>query len=168
MEHRKHVRQVLNRLQENQLYAKIEKCTFETTRIEYLGFIITPGHIEMDPKKVEAILQWPTPTSVKAVQRFVGFANYYRRFINSFSRIIRPITQLTTKQNRFQWTPQAQHAFELLKQKFTTAPILVLPDPEKPYFLEVDASETAVGAVLSQRHGEKDSLHPVSFYSNPA
>ncbi|KAM4697807.1 uncharacterized protein WCC33_013411 [Rhinophrynus dorsalis] len=141
---------VSSRLQQHGLYAKLEKCVFETTSVEFLGFILTPGNIKMDPKKVSAILDWPVPTSVKTVQQFVGFSNFYRKFIHGFSKVIAPITQLTKKHVPFAWSPQAQHAFDELKQRFTSAPILVLPDPKKT-FMEVDASETAAGAILSTK-----------------
>ena len=119
----------------------------------------------MDFQKVSAILDWPAPTDRKGVQRFVGFANFYRKFIKAFSNIIAPITDLTKQTARFRWTPEAQTAFETLKDLFTSASILRHPDASLPYILEVDASETAVGAVLSQRQGPKALLHPVAYFS---
>ncbi|XP_018410495.1 PREDICTED: myeloperoxidase-like [Nanorana parkeri] len=119
----------------------------------------------MDPQKISAILDWLPPMDRKGVQRFVGFANFYRRFIRDFSKIVLPITQLTRKLSRFQWSQEAQAAFTQLKLQFTSAPILRHPDPELPYVLEVDASEAAVGAVLSQRQGLKSLLHPVAYFS---
>lgn len=119
----------------------------------------------MDPQKVSAILEWPEPTDRKGTQRFIGFANFYRKFIKNFSAIISPITQLTKQNTRFQWTPAAQLAFDKLKLLFTSAPILQHPDPALSYVLEVDASENAVGAILSQRQGAKSLLHPLAFFS---
>lgn len=119
----------------------------------------------MDPQKVKSIQEWPAPTDKKGVQRFVGFANFYRRFIKGFSSIISPITQLTRQQSRFQWSSETQEAFDKLKNLFTSAPVLLHPDPAFPYVLEVDASESALGAILSQRRGQKALLHPVAFAS---
>uniref|UniRef100_A0A803JPC4 ribonuclease H n=1 Tax=Xenopus tropicalis TaxID=8364 RepID=A0A803JPC4_XENTR len=164
-EHRKHMKKVFLRLRTHQLFVKLEKCLFEKTTIDFLGFIISPFGIRMDPKKISSILDWPAPTSRKAVQRLVGFANFYRKFIRNFSQIILPITELTRSNQKFVWTCQAQTAFEILKKLFTSAPILCHPDPSLPFTLEVDASESAVGAILSQRVGLIEELHPVAFFS---
>uniref|UniRef100_A0A8C5MVJ8 Reverse transcriptase/retrotransposon-derived protein RNase H-like domain-containing protein n=1 Tax=Leptobrachium leishanense TaxID=445787 RepID=A0A8C5MVJ8_9ANUR len=129
------------------------------------GFILKPGQIEMDPEKINAIASWPQPTSKKEVQRFTGFSNFYRKFIRSFSKLIKPLTDLTKQGDKFQWTEQTQDAFQELQRRFTTAPILTQPDTNKPFYLEVDASETATGAVLSQRSSTDDHLHPIANYS---
>uniref|UniRef100_A0A8C5P6V7 Gypsy retrotransposon integrase-like protein 1 n=1 Tax=Leptobrachium leishanense TaxID=445787 RepID=A0A8C5P6V7_9ANUR len=164
-DHRGHVATVLSRLRTYRLYAKIEKCVFEATEIEFLGFLLTPGRIAMDHRKVAAIHTWPMPNDKKTVQRFIGFANFYRRFIQGFSSIILPLTALTKQQTKFNWTAEAQHAFDSLKHCFSTAPVLVLPDPSQPYEVEVDASSIGIGAVLSQRRPPERTLHPVAFYS---
>uniref|UniRef100_A0A8C5MC00 Gypsy retrotransposon integrase-like protein 1 n=1 Tax=Leptobrachium leishanense TaxID=445787 RepID=A0A8C5MC00_9ANUR len=164
-DHRIHMKEVLSRLRKNHLYAKAEKCLFETSSVSFLGFIISPGNIKMDPEKVKAIESWPTPVTRKETQRFIGFANFYRKFIRSFSRVIRPLTKLTCTTKPFKWTEEATKAFRDLKHRFTTAPILTLPDPIKPYYLEVDASDVATGAILSQRDVNNDHLHPVAFSS---
>uniref|UniRef100_A0A8C5PUW8 ribonuclease H n=1 Tax=Leptobrachium leishanense TaxID=445787 RepID=A0A8C5PUW8_9ANUR len=164
-EHRLHVQTVLSRLRQHHLYAKLEKCVFESTCIEFLGHILTPGHIGMDKKKVEAVANWPVPKSVKEVQRFLGFANYYRKFIRDFSQTVAPLTDLTKHHNIFTWTAVTERAFQEIKHKFCSAPILSIPDPKKSFVLEVDASNTATGAILSQRQEEDDRLHPVSFLS---
>ena len=163
--HREHVCRVLNRLRLHGLYAKAEKCEFELHTIQFLGLVISPTGIEMDPKEVSAILDWPVPLDKKGVQRFIGFANFYRRFIKGFSSIVAPITQLTRQNFRFHWNSEAQKAFDTLKGLFTSAPILSHPNPVLPFLLEVDASEVAVGAVISQRLGNKDLVHPVGFFS---
>ena len=163
--HREHVRCVLGRLRLHGLYAKPEKCELERQDIQFLGLIISVERIKMDPQKVSGILDWPAPKDKKGVQRFVGFANFYRKFIRGFSSIIAPITSLTKQASRFQWSPEAQSAFEKLKDLFISASILRHPDASLPYILEVDASETAVGAILSQRQGPKALLHPVAFFS---
>ncbi|KAM5191590.1 uncharacterized protein ACMZJ9_000682 [Mantella aurantiaca] len=163
--HREHVRRVLARLRQHGLYAKAEKCEFEKDRIQFLGLIVSTQGIEMDPQKVSAILDWPVAVDKKGVQRFVGFANFYRRFIKGFSAIIAPITHHTKQNLRSSWSSEAQEAFNQLKTLFTSAPILRHPDPMLPYVLEVDASENATGAILSQRSGPKALLHPVAFFS---
>ena len=163
--HRRHVRSVLGRLRQHGLYAKAEKCEFEQESIPFLGLIISSEGIKMDPQKISAILDWPVPADKKGIQRFVGFANFYRKFIKGFSAIIAPITQLTKQGTRFHWSPEAQGAFEALKELFTSAPVLGHPDSSLPFVLEVDASEIAVGAILSQRQGTKAQLHPVAFFS---
>lgn len=119
----------------------------------------------MDPQKVTSVLEWPAPADRKAVQRIVGFTKFYRKCIKNFSGIITPITQLTKQHVPFRWTPEAQTAFEQLKTLFTSAPILKHPDPSLAYVLEVDASESALGAISSQRQGPKSLLHPVAFFS---
>ncbi len=131
-EHEGHVSRVLQRLLDNHLYMKPEKCEFHVTQAQFLGFIITPGHVEMEPKKVEAVLNWPIPTTVKEVQRFIGFANFYRRFITNFSSVVAPLTALTKGGGiKIHWGPEAAGAFEGLKRRFTSAPILSIPDPER-------------------------------------
>lgn len=124
----------------------------------------------MDEGKVAAIKNWPTPTTVKELQRFLGFANFYRRFIQNYSSITSPLTSLLrNKPKSLSWTPAATEAFDILKKAFTTAPLLVHPD--RPFIVEVDASTTGVGAVLSHQQGNPSRLHPCAFFSrklNPA
>ncbi|XP_068098242.1 uncharacterized protein [Hyperolius riggenbachi] len=123
-EHRVHVKKVLNRLRVHNLYAKLEKYSFEQTNVQFLGLQISAEGIKMDSQKVSAILDWPAPKDKKGVQRFIGFANFYRRFIKNFSAVVAPITQLTKAHQRFNWTSEAQAAFDKLKQLFTSAAIL--------------------------------------------
>ncbi len=164
-EHRRHVRQVLQRLLENRLFVKAEKCEFHCSSISFLGFIIQSGQVKADPDKLKAVTQWPVPTSVKQLQRFLGFANFYRRFIKGFSSVAAPLSALTSSKVQFRWTPQANEAFLKLKELFTSTPILIQPDPQRPFVVEVDASDVGVGAVLSQL-GESDKLlHPCAFFS---
>ena len=163
--HREHVKIVLTILRRHKLYLKLEKCEFEKSTVQFLGFIVSTSGVAMDPQKVQAIQDWPAPKDKKGVQRFIGFANFYRRFIVGFSSIVAPITKLTHHGNRFVWSQEAQEAFSKLKSTFTSAPVLCHPDPALPFILEVDASETAVGAILSQRQGPKALLHPVAFAS---
>jgi hypothetical protein len=141
---------VLERLHKTQLYAKPEKCEWEVTRVEYLGMLVSDVGTEMDYKKTDKIKDWPPPKSIKEIQEFLGFANFYRRFISQFSKICRPIHDLLKKGIKFVWTEKQQKAFEALKIEFQQAPLLEYPDPEKQFFVEADASEYATGGVLSK------------------
>ncbi|KAL0172527.1 hypothetical protein M9458_032838, partial [Cirrhinus mrigala] len=151
-DHVQHVRRVLQRLLENRLYAKVEKCEFRPCSVLFLGFILSPEGIRMDPAKLEAVANWPTPDNHKAVQRFLGFANFYRRLIRGFSQIALPLTSLTSTQRRFCWSEQAQEAFDKLKSRFVSAPILKNPDPSRQFVVEVDASEVGVGQFCPRDH----------------
>uniref|UniRef100_A0A3P9M887 Gypsy retrotransposon integrase-like protein 1 n=1 Tax=Oryzias latipes TaxID=8090 RepID=A0A3P9M887_ORYLA len=164
-EHTHHVREVLSRLLENRLYVKAEKCEFHVPTISFLGFIIDSGNIRPDPAKIAAVTSWEPPTSGKQLQRFLGFANFYRRFIRNYSSIAAPLTQLTSVTKPFIWTPEAQSAFTTLKHLFTSAPILSQPDPLRQYVVEVDASDSGVGAILSQREVNSGKLKPCAFFS---
>ena len=114
----------------------------------------------MDPDKVKAVIDWPSPDSRKALQRFLGFANFYRRFIRNFSQLVSPLTALTSPSTPFRWSNTAETVFTNLKSRFISAPILVAPDPTRQFVVEVDASEVGVGAVLSQRAASDDKMHP--------
>ena len=162
--HTQQVRLVLAKLREHGLYAKSEKCEFDRSSVEFLGYVISPNGIMMDTKKVRTVQEWATPTRMKEVQSFLGFANFYRRFIKGFSTIAAPLVALTRKDTSFQWTTATQHAFETLKEAFTSAPVLLHPDPTKPFQVETDASDFAIGAILSQPDTE-GILHPVAYYS---
>ena len=164
-QHRDHVRKVLQRLREAGLQIDIDKCEFEVKSTKYLGFIVEAEKgVRMDPEKVKAIMEWEAPTSVKGVQSFIGFANFYRRFIKEFSQIIMPIMKLVRKDVSFQWNDEANQAFTRLKMMFTSAPILVLFDYERETIVEVDASEWCVGGTLYQvdDHGV---MRPCAFFS---
>jgi hypothetical protein len=126
--------------------------------------VISPDGIFMDKSKVETIQCWATPSSVKDVQRFLGFANFYRWFIKGYSKITTPLTTLTCKDKPFSWNPTAQAAFDTLEMTFTSAPILIHPDLAKPFIVETDATNFALGAILSQ-FGIDGLLHLVAFYS---
>lgn len=125
-----YVRAVLQRLLQHRLYLKLEKCSFHASRVSFLGHVFTKGRLAMDDAKVRAIREWPVPTSVKEVQRFLGFANFYRRFIRDFGVLALPLTELTRKSSRpFVMSPPGIQAFRDLQHRFTTGPILRLPDP---------------------------------------
>jgi len=163
-EHVHIVMSVLRLSQENGLAVAPEKCEWHTSKVEFLGYyIISADGVGMAEDKVQTLLEWAPPTNVKAVQSFLGFANFYRRFIEGFSKICKSLTDLTKKGIRWQWTEEAQNTFEMLKRWFTTAPILRHFDPALPTVMETDASDFAIGAVLSQQ--VEGRLHPVAFHS---
>jgi transposase InsO family protein len=160
-----HVRRVLQRLLENQLFVKAEKCEFHVPEVSFLGFIVGTGSVQMDPAKTRAVTGWSTPSNRKELQRFLGFANFYRRFIRNYSSVAAPLTALTSLIVPFRWSSVAERAFGELKERFTSAPILVFPDPGRQFIVEVDASDTGVGAVLSQRSVKDQKVHPCAFFS---
>ncbi len=144
----------------------MEKFEFHLTLIAFLGYIISPEGVAMDNKKVQSVLNWPQPKTVKELQRFLGFANFYRRFIRNFSTVAAPFTSLLRGgRQRLDWSPSAQQAFLQLKDRFTTAPILHHPDPNLEFTVEVDASNTGIGDILSQRQGNTSKLFPCAYYS---
>jgi len=165
-EHDRLVKEVLTRLQQNGLAVTPEKCVWKSEEVEFLGYTIGRKGIKMSTTKVEAVLSWKIPNSLTEVQLFLGFANFYRRFIKDYSKVARPVTELTKKETgtKWAWTEEAGKAFKELKTRFTTAPILAHFDATKPVIIETDASDFAIGAVLSQRDGE-NRLHPVAFHS---
>ncbi|CAA7268818.1 unnamed protein product [Cyclocybe aegerita] len=155
---------VLDKLQKNDLFLKPEKCSFAQTSIEYLGHIISKGVFKMSKKKIQAVLDWPTPTTLKQVRSFVGFGNFYQHFIQKYSEVTRPLNDLMRKDVKFEWNSEAQQAFEELKRRFTEEPILLIPDSTKPFAIESDASKYASGAVLLQDDPD-GRKHPVAFLS---
>jgi hypothetical protein len=163
-EHVEHVRKVLHALKKHKLRLKPSKSEFHRKRIKFVGCVVTPDGIKVDPEKVERVKEWPVPSSVKDVQSFHGFANYYRQFIRNFSQIAAPLTRLMTKKETFVWTEEAQKAFEELKEALLTTPVLQLFDPDKPITVETDASIHALGAVLSQPD-ETGKLRPVAYHA---
>ncbi|KAI7793177.1 hypothetical protein IRJ41_007388 [Triplophysa rosa] len=150
-EHNQHVRGVLQWLLENQPFVKAEKCEFHSDTVSFLGHVILPRGIEPDNAKIKAVAMWAAPDSRKALQRFLGFANFYRRFILGFGQVAAPLTALTSTKSPFSWNSLAQVAFDKLKSRFVSAPVLCLPDPDRQFIVEVDVSDVGVGAVLSQR-----------------
>jgi hypothetical protein len=163
-EHVGHVRKVLQKLKDANLRIKPQKSEFHKQEVLFLGYVVSKDGLKMDDKKVQVVREWPTPTTVKEVQSFLGFANFYRRFIAHYSRITAPLTALTAKDVRFEWGKAQQEAFDELKQRFTDQPILLMFDPEKPITVETDASDAALGACLSQP-GPSGKLQPVAYHS---
>jgi len=166
LEHITHVTSVLQRLQDNKLFAKLEKCQFHTTTTEFLGHIISPLGISMCPQKVKTIQEWPEPKTTKQLQSFLGFSNYYRKFIANFSVITAPLTKLLKNDTTFHWSSEQSNTFQSLLRSFTTAPILAYYDPTLPVTVETDASDYAMGAILSQPPSlQSTELHPIAFWS---
>jgi hypothetical protein len=156
--------QVLQVIEKYDLFLKPEKCFFAQTTIEYLGLVITDGRVSMDPAKVTGITLWPQPRTLKQLQAFLGFCNFYRRFILSYSQVARPLFNLTKKDVPFLWTPEADATFQSLKTAFISAPVLALPDHSKPFRLVVDASDYAISAILEQPD-ELNRWHPLTYLS---
>jgi hypothetical protein len=163
-EHVRDVRKVLQALADAKMKIKPEKTEFHKTEVKFLGYIVSREGLKMDQKKVEAVTSWPKPNTVKEVQSFLGFANFYRQFIKDYSKVAAPLTELTKKDKVFEWTAEAEEAFQELKTRFSTEPILVIFDPSKPSVVETDASDKAIGACLSQAD-DKGKLRPVAYLS---
>src|SRR3984957_696685 len=156
---------VLQLAADHDLYFKPEKCIFHAPRIDYLGVILEKGVTRMDPVKIAGIKDWPTPVKVKDVRSFLGFCNFYRAFIRGFANVAKPLNALTKKDHEWNWTQDCQKAFDTLKHRVTSEPILAHPDLDKQFKLEVDASGFAIGAVLLQKK-EDGKRHPIGYYSS--
>jgi hypothetical protein len=141
---------VLTRLREHKLYAKFSKCEFWLDQVPFLGHILSAEGVVVDPGKVKDILEWKSPTMVHLVQSFLGMDGYYCRFIPDFSKISKPITELLKNNVKFNWTPECNEAFEMLKKLLTTAPVLAQPNIEKSFDVYCDASGTGIRCVLMQ------------------
>lgn len=162
-EHIQHVEAVLAQLQRVKLYCRLGKCQFFQHQVPYLGHVVSAKGIEVDQSKVQVIKQWPAPNTRLELMSFLGAANFFRRFIRRFSHEALPLTQLLEKDTPYVWGAAQQRAFEALKQALSSAPVLQPPDFSKPFIINTDASELAVGAVLMQDHGE--GPQPVAYYS---
>lgn len=163
-EHRQHVHKILQRLQEKKLLVEAEKCEFHKQKVKFLGYELSPGKIRMDPDKIACIKDWPTPVRVKDVRAFLGFANFYRKFIRNYGGMAIPLTDLTKKEKEFEWTAKEEQAFQKIKNAILEEPILSTANPEKPFEVETDASDWALGGQLGQRDQE-GKLHPTAFFS---
>jgi hypothetical protein len=163
-EHMDHVRKVLQKLRDFNLQAKPEKCEFHVKKVQFLGYVLTGTEIRMDPQKIEAVRNWPTPTNKSEVRSFLGFSNYYRKFIAHYGEIAKSLTNLTRDDAMFEWTPEADKVFNELKKRYTEEPILTHFDGNKPSTVETDASDGAIGAWLGQPD-ENGVLRPVAYYS---
>jgi len=152
-------------LAEHKLFLHPEKCEFHQKRIEYLGLVISENMVKMDPVKVAGVHDWPTLENQTDVQAFIGFVNFYRRFIRDFSTIARPLFNLTCSDKAWNWDTKEQEAFEHLKTAVTTALVLVSPQDLELFRIEADSSNFASGAVLSQQLPREEKWHLVAFYS---
>jgi hypothetical protein len=147
-EHEEHLRLVLQKLQDHKLYAKLRKCEFCLKQVAFLGHVISKGGIFMDPSKVQDVLSWKVPTSVGDIQSFLGLVGYYQTFIEGFSKISKPMTELLEKDKKFKWTPSYEARFQELKKRLTTALLLVMPDMEKSFSIYCDVLGPGLGSVL--------------------
>jgi len=163
-DHWRHVRTILKRVEETGHTPKASKCEFHTTETEYLGYVITPKGLRMYEEKIRTIKEWKEPTNLKGIQSFLGFANFYRRFIRDYSKITTPLSSLTRKEKEWEWGDKQQEAFDTLKTAMITEPILQHFDPERAVTIEMDASDYAIGAICSQPD-DYGILHPVAYYS---
>lgn len=157
-EHLQHLKLVLEKLKEAQFFAKLSKCSFGQTSIQYLGHIISDQGVATDPDKTLVMEQWPIPTTITELRGFLGLTGYYRKFVKNYGIITKPLTQLLTKKG-FQWTEEATAAFLILKKAMTQTPVLALPDFTLPFSVETDACDSGVGAVLTQQG------HPIAYMS---
>ncbi len=156
----------MQRLLQNKLFVKAEKCEFHVEIVSFLGYVIENGQVKMDPQKIQAVAEWPIPTTGKQLQQFLGFANLYWRFIRDYRWVAAPLTCLTSTASPFSWTPEADAAFDGLKKRFTSAPVLVQSDPLQQFIMEVNASDTGVEVVLSQHLATDQKVHPCAFFSH--
>ncbi|XP_021759127.1 uncharacterized protein LOC110724036 [Chenopodium quinoa] len=140
-EHAEHLRTTLETLRKNKLYAKFSKCEFWLEKVAFSGHYISKEGVSVDPTKIKAVSEWPTPKNVTYVRSFLGLAGYYRRFVKDFFRIARPMTSLMKKQSKFEWNESCEAAFQTLKERLTTAPVLVLPDGREGFKVYSDASK---------------------------
>src|SRR5450432_1544087 len=164
-EHEGHVRKVLERLRKAGLQADIKKSEFSVLETKYLGFIVAIKGIQVDPEKVQVIKEWKVPTNVKGIQSFLGFCNFYRRFIKAYGRIARPLSQETRHNVTFTFDEKCMEAFLELKKRLIEAPILEIYNPEYESMLETDASDEVIAGIFSQRKSPEDLWHPVAYFS---
>ncbi|CAI7891941.1 unnamed protein product [Closterium sp. NIES-54] len=162
-QHIEHLRRVFEILRREKFYVKLSKSEFALKKVQFLGHMVSAQGVHVDPKKIEAVRTWKTPENVKELQQFLGFANYYNRFVPQYAKIATPPTNLLKTNTPFNWEDVHQQAMEQLKTALTSAPVLILPDPEKDYVIEADASDQAVGAVLMQDQGK--GLQPIAYLS---
>ncbi|GJV61561.1 putative reverse transcriptase domain-containing protein [Tanacetum coccineum] len=150
-EHEEHLKAILELLKKEQLYAKFSKCEFWIPKVQFLGHVIDSRGIHVDPAKIESIKDWASPKTPTEIRQFLGLAGYYRRFIEGFSKIAKSMTKLTQKGIKFDWGEKEENAFQLIKQKLCSAPILALPEGSEDFVVYCDASHKGLGVVLMQR-----------------
>ncbi|MBW0566420.1 hypothetical protein O181_106135 [Austropuccinia psidii MF-1] len=162
-EHLKHVASILQRLRDNNLFVESSKYVFHASSVEYLCYVVSRDGLKMDASKVHQILNWPQPKNIKALQSFLGFSNFYYHFIKNYSKKITAFTSLLKKDSPFIFNEEAFGQFQILKEAFTTTPILSHSNPSLPTIVETDASDYALGAVLSKVNDS--GKHPIAFDS---
>ena len=162
--HNELVEEVIKRLEENNLYVKLEKYKWKMREVGFLGMVIGPKRIKIEEEKVKGVLEWPTLTYVKDIQKFLGLANYYRRFIEGFAAIARPLHNIVKKDKKWDWMEKQEKVFRELKEKFTKESVLAVPDLDKKMRMEVDVSDYVIGEVLSME-GKDGLWRPVVFLS---
>jgi Reverse transcriptase (RNA-dependent DNA polymerase)/RNase H-like domain found in reverse transcriptase len=141
---------ILEKAREYDLYFKAKKCEFGKPKIEYLGLVVKEEKLAMDPSKLKGILDWPAAKTVKEVRSFLGFGNFYCRFVKGFSHLAHPLNDLLKKDKKFVWSEECQESFDQLKKRFTEEPVLMMPDHSKPFQIQVDSSLFATGGILTQ------------------
>jgi len=158
------VEEVLRRLEENDLFVKPEKCVWKVREVGFLGIIIGEDGVRMEKEKVQGVIEWPVPKSVKDVQKFLELANYYKQFVKDFAKIAKPLHEMTRKENKWSWRERQQKTFEELKERFTMEPVLVILDLDKEMRVEADASDFTTEGVLSIKC-EDEKWRPVAYIS---
>jgi reverse transcriptase-like protein len=154
---------ILQKIKDHDLFLKAKKCSFHKKQVEYLGIIIGQEKVEIDPVKVEGIAKWPTLITVKDVRSFLGFCNFYHSFITNFSAVAHPLNDLMKKQRQWSWTEEEQASFNTLKDLCSSYPILQSLDWTKPFYMDTDTSDFALGAIINQEFD--DGKHPIAFHS---
>ncbi|CAI7903169.1 unnamed protein product [Closterium sp. NIES-54] len=162
-EHMEHLRKVFEIMRKNKFYVKLSKSDFARKKVQFLRHMVSAEGIHVDPRKIEAVKKWKVMENVKELQQFLGFANYYNRFVPEYVKIAAPLTDLLKKDTPYKWDTSHQQTMEQLQTALTTVPVLILPDLDKYYVVEADANEQAVGAVLMQDHGR--GLQPIAYLS---
>ena len=150
VEHEEHLRITLWTLEEHKIYANFLKCEFWLDKVHFLGHVVSKDGVSVDPAKIEAVSKWPAPTNVTEIRSFLGLASYYRRFVEGFSSLAAPLTALTKKGKKYEWTEKCEESFQELKRRLTSAPILTIPNGEEGFVIHSDASKIGLGAVLMQ------------------
>jgi len=158
--HLHHLECVFTLLSQPQYYLKHFKCLFGQCQLDYLGHVVSKNGVQPDPSKIQAIVDWPTPRSLRDLRAFLGLTGFYQKFVKGYATIAAPLTRLLCK-DAFQWVPESQDAFATLKHAMTSTPMLALPDFSLPFALETNASGTAMGVFLQQQS------HPIAFFSKP-
>lgn len=159
-DHIKDLRELFCRIQQFGMKLRLDKCVFAAHEVEYLGVLISQKGSRISPRRVDRIRKFPTPQDTRAVKSFLGAASYFRRYIENFAEIATPLTNLTSKNDKFEWREEHKKSFQQLKCKFASSPVLAAPIPGKPYEIHTDASTEAVAATLLQEYGEQKEFTP--------